>query len=172
MIKVTNPIQGFALFIACEYASNLEYRKKNGGDVEELKSKSTRELIKWLIPQGVIEEMLDATDPLILELIDFYMDPQAPWDFYREMWAKINEIENKVEQLINLVDENKLWCLVATNMEVWYMRGVGEDDPGVLVDQSFFITLIELAQKTEQIVVWDHGPFQAIAGFEGELSLG
>lgn len=164
MIKIDSITLGFALYIACEYSSNLEHRKENDGDVEDLKSKSTRDLIAWLTPQGVIEEMQEQTDPLMMDIIDFYMDPLADFDFDQDTWAYINEVENNVERFVNLVDEGKLWGLVATNMAVWSERNVGEDDPGVLVDQSFFVTLVERVQNTKHTLLWEHGPFQAIAG--------
>lgn len=162
MVTINSNLFGYALFIACEYAVNAEWHTKNG-EPDFYKDKSTEELIAWLTPQGVINEMENQTDKVLLDLIDYFchLDPD-----YKQPSSNTAVVETMVKKLVSLVDNGDLWCLSASNMEVWNHRDVGDDEPGVLVDQNFFLKLIEMAQNTkpEELLVWDHGPFQVIAG--------
>lgn len=157
MIHIKDPMLGFALFIACEYANCLEDRK------EKFKGMTTRDLISWLTPQGVFEEMQGQTDPLVLELIDYFMN--KPKDISDQLRLKIKEFVKQVKHFVTLIDEGKILCLAATVTSVWIERGIGDLDLGVLTDQDFFITLVDRAQKTKASnVAWTNGPFQVIAG--------
>jgi len=152
---------GLAMYLAADYAINLEWKRGHGDpkNYQAALKMTDADLIVDYIPY--INEELQECNEEIIEFCNYFQDME---DAQINLFEPTKFIE-LCSKLFNLVRKAEFTAVCAIQEQPYWFSEDHDTGVGALIDPAFLLTFHEKMSQVKNPKVWHYGSFFCVADF-------
>ena len=157
----TDPNFGFAMYLACDYAQTLEYKREHSPEAyKDALAMPDLAIIADYAPMLHCEQE-DGNDDEVLKLMQFSQDME---DAQTNLFEPAEFVE-LCKTFFDMVRKGEFKCICAIQETLYRLPEDSDIEVGGLIDPDFLLTFHQRMSEAKNAKVWRSGSFLAVADF-------